>query len=253
MPKGLVQLACHLARAGRHRDLVWSTRGTLWLVPAMVGHGILLVSCSRRCTSRSIGPRFAAAAQRRRGVGVRRAPDPAARVFPCLPLRPSSPHPGPGARPELAAPKPRTLWRLSPARLGAAVLARADHHHGPACAWPRVESPSSRRARGRGSCARRGCCSRVYLLAGLASIAWMSPALLYLLGRARAPWPAVPAAVSARRAHRLPVGRRACWRTRGPRAAWRRSAGSPGTCRITPSTTPVRRCRSTPCRRRTSS
>src|SRR5262245_17521894 len=42
--KGLVQLACHLAALVATGTLVWSMRGTLWLFPAMVGHGILLVS-----------------------------------------------------------------------------------------------------------------------------------------------------------------------------------------------------------------
>jgi fatty acid desaturase len=41
--KGLVQLACHLGALLTTGALVWSARGTPWLAPAMLLHGIVLV------------------------------------------------------------------------------------------------------------------------------------------------------------------------------------------------------------------
>ena len=42
--KGLRQLGWHLGALVASGSLAWSARGSLWLLPAMLGHGILLVS-----------------------------------------------------------------------------------------------------------------------------------------------------------------------------------------------------------------
>jgi fatty acid desaturase len=41
--KGLLQLVCHLAALLATGTVVWAARGSWWLLPAMIGHGILVV------------------------------------------------------------------------------------------------------------------------------------------------------------------------------------------------------------------
>ena len=71
--KGLRQLGWHLGALAASGILVWSARGSLWLLPAMVGHGVLLVSLfaplheSIHWTAFRTPP-----PERRRGMGLRR-------------------------------------------------------------------------------------------------------------------------------------------------------------------------------------
>jgi fatty acid desaturase len=250
--KGLFQLACHLGALLATGFLVWSARGSLWLLPAMLLHGIVLVFLFAPLHESIHWTAF-------RG---RRLNDAVAFASGALLLLP----PGyfrafhfahhrhtqdPARDPELTRPKPRTLgaylwyatglpyWRERIATTVRHACARVDEPFIGARQKPAIE----REAR---------LLLFVYLLALIASIAAASDALPYL-------WLGRPCSASRSCAFicspSTPAVRwsRTCSRTRGPRGVSRQFAGSPGTCLTTPNTTPTRRCRSMRCRRRTGS
>jgi fatty acid desaturase len=178
--KGLCQLGGHLCALLATGALVWAARGTLWLLPAMVGHGILLVALFAPLHE-SI--HWTAFRSRRLNDAV---------AWPCgaLLLLP----PGyfrafhfahhrhtqdPARDPELAAPKPRTLreylwhvcglpyWR----ERVCTTLRHARGHVTEPFIAPRGRPAVVREAR---------LLLGVYLLAALAALASWSPALLDL-------------------------------------------------------------------------
>ena len=150
-----------------------------------------------------------------RGVGVRRAPAPAARLFPGVPLRPPSPHQDPARDPELASPKPATLGaylrHVSGLRTGASAS-------GPRSATGArgLTSRSSLPGSGGRSCARRACCS-AFICCSCSSRSPQEAPPCSTFGSGRS--------CSASRfcasifSPSTPAGRwwRTCWRTRGRR------------------------------------
>ena len=187
-------------------------------------------------------------AQRSGRLGLRRPADPAAGVLPRASISPI-----------IATPRTRCAIRSSRSRSpprsaatsgrssGPAVLARAHRRRRSAMPAAGSPSPSSRRIRGRASSARRACCSastrcwrspRCSRGSDLLVALWLAPALLgqpflrMVLLAEHTGCPLVPEML--RNARTTRTIRRCC-------------DGSPGTCPITPSTTPTRPCRSTPC------
>ena len=251
--QGLVQLACHLGALLATRAPWCGRRG------ARCGcrrrcccTASSWCSCSRRCT-KSI--HWTAFRSRRLNDAVAWAcgallllPPAYFRAFHFAHHRHTQ---DPGARPGARGAQAAHARRLSVARLGPALLARADRDDGAPRVRPRRRavhrSPRTRPAIVREARLLLG----LYALAGLASIALSQPGAALPVARRR------PCSASRFCActcsPSTPAVRwwRTCSRTRGPRAAWRRSAGSPGTCRTMPSTTRTRRCRSMRCRRRT--
>ena len=231
---------------------VLAARGTPWLLPAMLLHGILLVflfaplhEAVHRTAFRS----------RWLNDGVARAcgavlilPPDYFRAFHFTHHRHTQ---DPARDPELSTPKPASPGGLSLARQRPALLARAHRDHPAPRARAGQRSRSSRRTPSPASCARRGCCSA-------------STRLLALALAARRQRPSAAGSGSCRRCSASRSCASICWpstrsarwcrrccATRAPPAAPRWSAGWPGTCPITPSTTPTLPCRSTRCRRRT--
>ena len=184
---------------GRARSAPWLIAGD---APARHHPGVPVRAAARSGPLDRVSP---PAAERCRGVGVRRGSAAAARVLPRLPLRPSSPHPGSRARSGAGGAEAAHACRLPVARLGPALLARAARHDRAPRARARRRAVHRAAAAARRSCARRGCCS--------ACICWQPsarspcrarPALP--VGRAGPARPAISAPVPARRAHRLPAG-----------------------------------------------
>ena len=178
--KGLVQLACHLGALLATGALVWSARGTPWLPPAMLLHGILLVFLFAPLHESVHWTAFRS----------RRLNDVVAWACGALLLLP----PGyfrafhfahhrhtqdPARDPELAAPKPRTLrtyvWHAAGLPYWRERLATTVRH-----ARARVDEPFIG-ARQRPEIVREArLLLGVYLLAVVASSAASSAALIYL-------------------------------------------------------------------------
>ena len=178
--KGLAQLACHLGALGATGILVWSARGTWWLLPALLLHGIVLVFLFAPLHE---SVHWTAFRSRRLNDAVAWAcgallllPPTYFRAFHFAHHRHTQ---DPGRDPELATPKPRTLcaylrhvsglpyWRER-------TLTTLQH----ACG--RVDE-SLIGARQRPKLVREArLLLGVYALAGLASVAASSSALLYL-------------------------------------------------------------------------
>jgi hypothetical protein len=246
--QGLVQLVCHVGALLATAALVWSAWSTPRLLPAMLLHGIILVFLfaplheSVHCTA----------------FRSRRLNDAVAWVCGALLLLP------PGyfrtfhfahhrqtqdrARdPELASPKPRTLraylWHVSGLPYWRERIATTVRH---ACA--RIDEPFI------GARQRPAIVREARLPARSAHLDRGPPAPPCSTSGSGRSCSASRSCASIF-SPSTPVVRwwRTCWRTRGPRAVLHRSAGSPGTCRTTPSITPIRRCPSTRCRPRTGS
>jgi fatty acid desaturase len=178
--KGLLQLAGHLGALAATGILVWSARGSLWLLPAMVGHGIVLVFLFAPLHESVHWTAFC----RRRlndvvawGCGALLIlPPEFFRAFHFAHHRHTQ---DPARDPELAAPKPRTLaeylWHVSGLPYWRERIATTWRH---ACG--RVDEafiPPRRR----GAIVREArILLGVYLAAALASIGASSPALLWL-------------------------------------------------------------------------
>ena len=246
-PRGCASSPAICRACGDGRCCSGSRAARSWLPPALLAHGIVLVFLFAPLHEASIARPFAPLAQRSRGLGLRRAPDPAAGIFPRLPLHPPPPYPGPLRDPELATPKPARSADTS-GTSGPAVLARAprdDLRH--ACG--RVEEPFiAPRARPR--IVREARLLPRPLRAAGARLARRRSAACSVCGSGRRCSASRSCACPARRAHRLPAGAGDARNSRTTRSP-PRCAGSRGTCPITPSTTPTRPCRSTPCPRRT--
>lgn len=178
--KGLVQLAFHLTALLATGALVWWARGSLWLLPAMVGHGIILVFLFAPLHE---SVHWTAFRSRRLNDVVAWAcgallilPPEFFRAFHFAHHRHTQ---DPARDPELAAPKPGTL----PAYLRHASglpywRERITTTWGHACG--RVDEPFIAPRR-RGAIVREArLLLGLYLLAALVSIAVSSPALLYL-------------------------------------------------------------------------
>jgi len=178
--KGLLQLAPHLGALAATGILVWSARGSFWLLPAMVAHGILLVSLFAPLHESA---HWTAFRSRRLNDVVAWAcgailvlPPAYFRAFHFAHHRHTQ---DPARDPELAVPKPRTLgeysWHVSGLPYWRERLATTWRHAcgraGEPFVAPRVRPAIVREAR---------LLLGLYLLAALASIAGASAALLYL-------------------------------------------------------------------------
>jgi fatty acid desaturase len=178
--KGVFQLACHLGALAATGMAVWSARGSLWLLPAMVGHGIVLVFLFAPLHE---SVHWTAFRSRRLSDVVAWAcgallilPPEFFRAFHFAHHRHTQ---DPARDPELAAPKPGTLgaylrhasglpyWRERIATTWRHACGRVDEPF----ITPRRHAVIVREAR---------CLLGLYLLAALASLAASSPALLYL-------------------------------------------------------------------------
>jgi fatty acid desaturase len=178
--RGLAQLAWHLAALCTTGALVWSARGTWWLLPAMLLHGIVLVFLFAPLHE-SI--HWTAFRSRRLNDAVAWAcgallllPPAYFRAFHFAHHRHTQ---DPRRDPELATPKPQTLggylWHVSGLPYwGERIVTTVRHARG------RVDEPFI------GACQRSATVREARLLlglhglAGLASIALASPALWYL-------------------------------------------------------------------------
>jgi fatty acid desaturase len=178
--KGLRQLGWHLGALAATGILAWSARGSLWLFPAMVGHGVLLVSLFAPLHESIHWTAF----RTRRlndavawGCGAALLLPPAYfRAFHFAHHRHTQ---DPARDPELAVPKPRTLaeylWHVSGLPYWRERLLTTLRH---ACG--RADEPFiTRRQRPRVVREARLLLG-LYVLAALASTALSSPALLYL-------------------------------------------------------------------------
>ncbi|MGH6899875.1 MAG: fatty acid desaturase [Geminicoccaceae bacterium] len=178
--KGLRQLGWQLGALAATGVLAWSARGSLWLLPAMVGHGVLLVSLFAPLHESIHWTAF----RTRRlsdivawGCGAALVLPPAYfRAFHFAHHRHTQ---DPARDPELAVPKPRTtgayLWHVSGLPYWREQLVTTVRHARGRVAEPFI-APRQRLAIVREARLLLG----VYLLAALASIALASPALLYL-------------------------------------------------------------------------
>ena len=178
--KGLGQLACHLCALLATGALVWSARSALWLAPAMLLHGIILVFLfaplheavhwtAFRCRRLNDAVAWACGA-------VLMLPPAYFRAFHFAHHRHTQ---DPARDPELAAPKPRTLadylWHVSGLPYWRERFVTTWRH---ACA--RVDEPFIG-ARHRSAIVREArLLLGLYLLAAVGSIALSSAALLYL-------------------------------------------------------------------------
>jgi fatty acid desaturase len=178
--KGLRQLGWHLGALTASGILLWSARGSLWLLPAMVGHGVLLVSLFAPLHESIHWTAF----RTRRlndvvawGCGAALVLPPAYfRAFHFAHHRHTQ---DPARDPELAAPKPGTLleylWHVSGLPYWRERLVTTLRH-----ARGRVDEPFiAPRARPQVMREARLLLG-VYVLGALASTALLSPALLYL-------------------------------------------------------------------------
>jgi fatty acid desaturase len=178
--QGLMQLAAHLGALAATGILVWSARGSPWLLPAMMVHGILLVSLfaplheSVHWTafrSRRLNDVVAWAC----GVALM-LPPAYFRAFHFAHHRHTQ---DPARDPELAAPKPRTpgeyLWHVSGLPYWRERLLTTLRHTRGRVAEPFI-APRQRPAIVREARLLLG----LYLLAALAAIALTSFAPLYL-------------------------------------------------------------------------
>ena len=178
--KGLRQLGCHLGALAASGILVWSARGSLWLLPAMVGHGVLLASLFAPLHE---SVHWTAFRTRRLNDVVAWAcgavlmlPPAYFRAFHFAHHRHTQ---DPDRDPELARPKPRRLgeylWHVSGLPYWRERLVTTVRH---ACG--RIDEPFIA-PRGRPAVAREArLLLGLYLLAALASLAGSSAALLYL-------------------------------------------------------------------------
>lgn len=178
--KGLAQLACHLGAVVATGALVWSARGTGWLLPAMLLHGVILVFLFAPLHE-SI--HWTAFRSRRLNDAVARAcgallllPPRYFRAFHLAHHRHTQ---DPLRDPELATPKPRTLgaylWHVSGLPYWRERIATTVRH---ACG--RVEEPFIP-ARQRPAIVREArLLLGAYVLLALASAALSRAALLYL-------------------------------------------------------------------------
>ena len=178
--RGLAQLACHLGALCATGALVWWTRGTWWLLPAMLLHGIVLVFLFAPLHE---GVHWTAFRSRRLNDVVAWAcgallllPPAYFRAFHFAHHRHTQ---DPLRDPELATPKPRTLggymWHVSGLPYWRERVATTARH-----AYGRVEEPFIG-VRQRSAIVREArLLLGLYALAGLASIALASPALFYL-------------------------------------------------------------------------
>jgi fatty acid desaturase len=178
--QGLLQLACHLGVLAATGILVWRARDSLWLLPAMAAHGILLASLFAPLHE---SVHWTAFRTRRLNDVVAWAcgavlvlPPAYFRAFHFAHHRHTQ---NPERDPELAVPKPRTLreylWHVSGLPYWRERLVTTFRH---ACG--RVDEPFIA-PRGRPAVVREArllLC--LYLLAALASLAGSSAALLYL-------------------------------------------------------------------------
>src|SRR5919106_4190569 len=178
--KGLLQLAGHLGALAATGIAVWSARGSFWLLPAMVGHGIVLAFLFAPLHE---SVHWTAFFSRRLndivawGCGALLIlPPEFFRAFHFAHHRHTQ---DPVRDPELAAPKPRTfaeyLWRVSGLPYWRERIITTWRH---ACG--RVDEPFIAPRR-RGAIVREArILLGVYLAAALASIAASSPALFWL-------------------------------------------------------------------------
>jgi fatty acid desaturase len=178
--RGLAQLACHLAALCATGVLVWSTRSTSWLPPAMLLHGIVLIFLFAPLHE-SI--HWTAFRSRKLNDAVAWAcgallllPPAYFRAFHFAHHRHTQ---DPPRDPELAAPKPSTLgeyvWHVSGLPYWRERIATTVRH-----TRGRVEEPFIG-VRQRSAIVREArLLLGLYALAGLASVALASPALLYL-------------------------------------------------------------------------
>jgi fatty acid desaturase len=177
---GLVQLAGHLGALLATGALVWSARGTLWLAPAMLLHGIILVFLFAPLHE---AVHWTAFRRRRLNDAVAWAcgavlmlPPAYFRAFHFAHHRHTQ---DPARDPELATPKPRRLvdylWHVSGIPYWRERVSTTLRHacgHAPEPFVPRRQRPAIVRA------ARL--LLGLYLLAAAGSIALSSAALLYL-------------------------------------------------------------------------
>ena len=177
--RGLAQLACHLGALCATGALVWSARGTWWLLPAMLLHGIVLVFLFAPLHE---GVHWTAFRSRWLNDAAAWAcgallllPPAYFRAFHFAHHRHTQ---DPLRDPELATPKPRTfggyLWHVSGLPYWRERIATTARH-----AYGRVEE-SFIGVRQRSAIVREArLLLGLYALAGLASIALASPALFY--------------------------------------------------------------------------
>ena len=178
--KGLLQLGCHLVALLATGAVVWVARGSPWLLPAMIGHGILLVFLFAPLHESIHWTAF-----RRRWLNdavawacgaILLLPPAYFRAFHFAHHRHTQ---NPARDPELAVPKPGTLreylWHVSGLPYWCERIATILHHAcgrvGEPFITPRQQPKIVREAR---------LLLGVYALVALASIALSSPALLYL-------------------------------------------------------------------------
>ena len=178
--KGLRQLASHLVALAATGILVWSARGSFWLLPAMVAQGVLLVSLFAPLHESA---HWTAFRSRRLNDLVAWAcgailvlPPGYFRAFHFAHHRHTQ---DPARDPELAVPKPRTLgeysWHVSGLPYWRERLVTTVRHARGRVSEPFIP-PRARPAIVREARLLLG----LYLLAALASIAGSSAALLYL-------------------------------------------------------------------------
>jgi fatty acid desaturase len=178
--KGLVQLACHLSALFATGALVWSTRNTPWLLPAMLLHGIILVFLFAPLHE---AVHWTAFRRHRLNVVVASAcgavlmlPPAYFRAFHFAHHRHTQ---DPARDPELASPKPLTLadylWHVSGLPYWRERLVTTLRHARGCVAEPFIASRHRPAIMGEARLLLG-----LYLLAVIGSIVLSSPALLYL-------------------------------------------------------------------------